>query len=61
MKLWKLDVEGDIPPIVLAEGNYAQCYDTMKGEGQTLHYDTLTGWWEVRPDGVNTITAYAII
>lgn len=61
MKLWKIDAEGESPSIVLTEGSYADCYNTLQAQGETLTYDRLTGWWEVKPDGVNPTTAYAII
>lgn len=60
-KLVKLDAEGDAFPAILAEGTYADCYNALVGLRETLTYDRLYGLWEVKPDGVNPTTAYAIM
>lgn len=60
-KLVKLDAEGDAFPAILAEGTYADCYNALLALGETLTYDRLYGLWELKPDGINPTTAYAII
>ncbi len=60
-KLWKLDAEGDALPVIVAEGSYADCCNALLALGETLTYDRLHGWWEVKPDGINPTAAYVIV
>lgn len=59
-KSWKFDNEGLLPPVLVAEGSYADCYNALLALGENLTYNQQADWWEVKPDGGNPTTICVI-